>query len=133
MSEPATSVVVANVAATVTTGVGVVIFGVHTGLDYATLIAGLIGGAAALSYREQAKLWVRALEVLSAALIAGYMAPGAALIFVAWMAKLPYIGVELPITMIQLMLSLSIGYLAHGVILPGLRKFGEFWTKRYSQ
>lgn len=133
MSEPATSVVAANVAATVTTGVGVVIFGVQTGLDYATLIAGFIGGATALSYRAPAKLWVRALEVVSAALLAGYCAPFLAYILVAWMSKIPYIGVEIPYTPVQLATSAIIGYLAHGVILPGLRKFGEFWTRRYSQ
>lgn len=132
MSEPVSSVVAANVAATITTGVGVVIFGVHTGLDFVTLVIGLIGGGLALSYRKKANLFMRAVEVLSAALIAGWTAPVCALVLVAWLGKLPYIGVELPVTPVQFMLSLVIGYLAHGVILPGLRKFGEFWTKKYS-
>lgn len=133
MSEPVSSVVAANVAATITTGVGVVIFGVHTGLDFVTLVIGLLGGGLALSYRKKANLLMRAIEVLSAALIAGWTAPVCALVLVAWLGKLPYIGVELPVTPVQFMLSLIIGYLAHGVILPGLRKLGEFWTKKYSQ
>lgn len=133
MSEPVSSVAAANVAATITTGVGVVIFGVHTGLDFVTLVIGLLGGGLALSYRKKANLLMRAVEVLSAALIAGWTAPVCALVLVAWLGKLPYIGVELPVTPVQFMLSLVIGYLAHGVILPGLRKFGEFLTKKYAQ
>lgn len=133
MSEPVSSVVAANVAATITTGVGVVIFGVHTGLDFVTLVIGLLGGGLALSYRKKANLLMRAVEVLSAALIAGWTAPVCALVLVAWLGKLPYIGVELPVTPVQFMLSLVIGYLAHGVILPGLRKFGELLTKKYAQ
>lgn len=133
MAEPVTSTVGINLITTGVTSIGVVIFGVHTGLDYATLIAGVAGGATALSYREPANMFQRAAEVSSAALLAGYLAPGLASVLGAIIGKLPFVNEPIDGALLQLPLSWMIGYLAHGILLPGVRKMAGYWTRRYSE
>lgn len=118
---------------TLTTGVSVVLFGVQTGLDYATLIAGVVGGATALSYLAPAKLVYRAFEVVTAALLAGYSSPVLADIITHTLVKFTVMEHTIPPSLgLQLVLAFSVGYTAHGVILPGLRKIGSAFVRRYS-
>ena len=131
MADTTVPVVVANAVSTVTTGVGVVIFGVHTGLDYPTLLAGVLGGATALSYLEKAGLLHRAFEITSAALLAGYSSPVLAEISVHMFNKFDLVKEGNQMYMaVKLILAFPTGYLAHGVILPGLRKISLARIKR---
>lgn len=144
MTEPVSSAIATNVTAALVGGTGVVIFGVHTGLDYATLIAGVVGGTTALSYREPSTqpetvaemvftVLRRACEVMTAALLAGYCAPGAASVLAAGIGKLPYIETQVQGESLKLPVSWTIAFLAHYVILPGIRAFGKVIAKRYSK
>jgi len=120
-------------SSTLTTGVSVVLFGVQTGLDYATLIAGVVGGATALSYLAPAKLLHRAFEVVTAALLAGYSSPVLADVVTHALVKFALMEPSTPASLgLQLVLAFSVGYLAHGMILPGLRKIVSAFVRRYS-
>lgn len=125
MADSTVPIVAVNALSTFTTGIGVIIFGVQTGLDYPTLLAGVIGGATALSYLAPSKLLNRAFEVITASLAAGYLSPIVSQILCYWLIRFEYLqdagSVPLPL---QLSVAFAIGYLAHGVILPGLRKIG---------
>lgn len=133
MPDTTVPVVAVNTLSTLTTGIGVVLFGVQTGLDYATLIAGVVGGATALSYLAPSKLLTRAFEVVTAALIAGYSSPVLAGVVTHALAKFDLMDkVTMPPSGLQLILAFSVGYMAHGVILPGLRKIGSSYVRRYS-
>jgi hypothetical protein len=133
MSEPATSVVLTNVAITSVTGAGVVILGVHTGLDYPTMIAGLAGGATALSYGEPGTPFKRACEVISASLLAGYISPAVALGLFKLAQKFNFVSVD-DVAPQGLVLGTAflVAYLAHGVLLPGFRKMVNALVGRYS-
>jgi hypothetical protein len=133
MTEPATSVIVTNVISTALTGAGIVILGVQTGLEYPTLIAGVLGGATALSYQEPTKVWIRAFQVITAALFAGYSAPVASAVLLTALNKLALVGKDSTDDGIVLCLAFVIAYLTHGVILPGLRKIGNAFVGRYSR
>jgi hypothetical protein len=133
MADTTAPVIAINTVSTLTTGIGVVLFGVHTGLDYATLIAGVVGGATALSYLAPSKLIHRAFEVISAALLAGYSSPVLADVATHTLAKFDLMDKTVPAPIgLQLILAFSVGYIAHGVILPGLRKMGSAFVRRYS-
>ncbi len=126
---PAT--VVVNALGVSAGGVSVVIFGIQTGLDYPTLLAGVLGGATALSYSERTGMFVRAFEVITASLMAGYCSP--ILAEIAWhtLVRFDFIGEHSQSKMgLQLGLAAVIGYMAHGVILPGLRKIGAAFIRR---
>lgn len=124
--------IVSNVAASVGSA-GVVIFGIHTGLDYPTLIAGVFGGAMALSYLEPSSAIKRAFEVLSASLFAGYSSPVSADILFGSLRKFGVIS-ETAVSPygLPLIVAFLTGYLAHGVILPGLRTVGAAIIRRHS-
>lgn len=131
MTDAATPVVLTNVVNTSVTGVGVVIFGMHTGLDYPTLLAGIFGGAFALQYLEKAGLAKRAFEVVSAAIIAGYFSPVVAGIVLHNLLKFDLIKDAADTkTGLQLSLAAVIGYVAHGVIFPGMLKLGKSYMRR---
>lgn len=131
MADAATPVVLTNIVNTSVTGFGVVIFGMHTGLDYPTLLAGILGGAFALQYLEKAGLAKRAFEVISAAIIAGYFSPVLASIALHNLLKFDLIK-EAAETKSALQLSLAavIGYVAHGVIFPGMIRLGKVYLRR---
>lgn len=131
MTDTTVPVVAVNALSTLTTGVGVVIFGVHTGLDYPTLIAGVIGGATALSYLAPSKLLNRAFEIITAALLAGYSSPVLAQLLTYWLGKFDLVDKAAATPMaLQLSVAFAVGYLAHGVLLPGLRKVGSVLMRR---
>lgn len=132
MSEPVTSVIAANVIAS-TVGAGIVVFGIHTGLEYPTVIAGIAGGALALSYLETANHFKRALQVLSAALFAGYGAPFLTGIFVYQLRKWGWLEVETPTKGAELVVAVILAFLAHGVILPGIQAWAKKFAGRVSQ
>lgn len=115
---------------TVYTSAGVIIFGVYTGLDYATLIAGVCGGATALSYAEPTKPLRQFLVVLSAALLSGYSAPWMAPIGAAAINKIPFIEAHVTDRPLEIGLGFLIAFLAHGLILPSLLRIGKFWAQR---
>lgn len=123
MTDTTVPIVAINLANTTITSMGVVVFGVHTGLDYPTLLAGVFGGALALSYMEKCGLVDRAIQVISASLFAGYVSPIAAEIvlhkLIAWELIAPSTDTKMGI---QVALATLVGYTAHGIILPGLRK-----------
>lgn len=131
MADTTVPVVAVNALSTLTTGVGVVLFGVHTGLDYPTLIAGVIGGATALSYLAPSKLLNRAFEIITAALLAGYSSPVLAQLLTYWLGKFDLVDKAAATPMaLQLPVAFAVGYLAHGVLLPGLRKVGSVLMRR---
>lgn len=126
------AVVLSNVAASVGSA-GVVVFGIHTGLDYPILIAGVFGGAMALSYLETSSHIKRAIEVASASLLAGYSSPVCADILFGSLQKFGILSeTALPHKGLPLVIAFVTGYLAHGVILPGLRTIGAAITRRHS-
>lgn len=133
MADTTIPVAVATNALSLTTGVGVVVFGVHTGLDYPTLLAGIFGGATALSYLPPSKLLNRAFEVGSASLLAGYSSPVLAEVLTHTLSKLGLLedNVSTPLGL-QFVIAFGVGYLAHGIILPGLRKIGSAYIRRKS-
>jgi hypothetical protein len=136
MSEPVTtaaSVVTTNVISTAVTGAGVIIYGVHTGLDYPTLIAGVIGGATALSYQEPSKPWIRAFQVITAALFAGYASPLFTGMLIALLGKWSLVDQKASAFGIGLCVAFVTAYLTHGVLLPGFRRVGNALIGKYSQ
>src|SRR5690606_36901959 len=111
----------------------VLIFGVNTGLDYATLIAGVAGSAAAEQYRDPThKLWKRLLEVPSAAVMSAFMAPMLGIAASGAFNLLPFVAVQTAPYDFQVPLAAILGFLAHNVILPGIEKIGRFKIRRYS-
>lgn len=133
MADTTVPVVAVNALSTLTTGVGVVIFGVQTGLDYPTLIAGVIGGATALSYLAPSKVLNRAFEIITAALLAGYSSPVLAQLLTYWLGKFDLADKAAATPMaLQLSVAFVVGYLAHGVLLPGLRKIASVFMRRAS-
>lgn len=132
MSEPVSSVIAANVIATAT-GAGIIIFGVHTGLEYPTVIAGIAGGALALSYLPTANGFKRAMQVFSAALLAGYGAPFLTGILVFQLRKWGWIDTETPTQGGELVVAVILAFLAHGVILPGIQKWAKNFAGRATQ
>lgn len=64
-----------DVATAAITAGAVTIGGVVTGLDYATLLAGLAGGLASLSFLPPMTIWRRIWTPVTATLTAGYTAP----------------------------------------------------------
>lgn len=133
MTEPATSVIAANVITTAGVGAGIIVFGVHTGLEYPTVIAGIAGGAFALSFLESANAFKRAMQVFSAALLAGYGAPVITGILVYWLRKWEWVDVDNPLKGAELLVALLIAFLAHGVVLPGIQTFAKKLVGRYAQ
>lgn len=131
MTDAIAPAVVVNTLTTSISGVGIVIFGVQTGLDYPTLIAGVIGAATALSYLQPASILRRSLEIISGCLFAGYSAPVFTHMLSHVLAKFDLIqsATEPPAAM-QLATAFLVGYMAHSVILPGLRKLGISITRR---
>ena len=112
---------------------GVAILGVQTGLDYPTMIAGFVGGATALSYLDPCSAKRQVFDVISATLVAGYCSPMLASIVVPLLKQLPIVGAEVAREPIQICAGLMVGYLCHGVFLPGVRKLGEAFVRRNSQ
>lgn len=133
MAEPTASVIASNVASTAVTGTGIVILGVHTGLDYATVIAGLAGGSAALSYLEPTSHLKRAVEIISAAFLAGYSAPLLADVTISTLKKFSIVGDNPPSDGAQLILAFLVAYMAHGIVLPGIRKIATAFIGKYSK
>lgn len=131
MTDTTVPAVAVNIISTSITGVGVVVFGVQTGLDYPTLLAGVLGGATALSYLETAGLFKRAFEVISASLLAGYTSPILADIGLHLLSRFDFIKYTSESRFaLQVGIALVVGYMAHGVILPGLRKIGNAFVRR---
>lgn len=132
MADTITPVVAANLLSTSVAGASVVLFGIQTGLDYPTLIAGVLGGATALSYLEPSKMTRRGFEVISASLLAGYSSPMLTKVVEHSLAKLDMLSETSPSSGLQLVIAFVVGYMAHGIILPGLRKIGASYIRRHS-
>ena len=131
MADTTVPVLATNIITTSISSAGVVVFGMHTGLDYPTLLAGILGGAFALSYSEKTGLVSRAFEVFSASLLAGYSSPVLAKVGLHLLTKYDFIvdadEVRVPS---QAGIALMIGYLAHGGIFPGIRKLWDTLIRR---
>ncbi len=131
MAATDTSIIIANAASVSLTGISVVILGVQTGLEYPTLIAGVLGGATALSYSAPSKLLNRAFEVVTASLLAGYSSPVLTAILINMLVKFNLITeTDKGISGMELAIAFAVGYLAHGVLLPGLRKVSSMFIRR---
>lgn len=121
------------IATSVSTSLSVVIFGVDTGLQYAILIAGIFGGTTALSYLEPGKPFKQACDVISASLFAGYTSPATAGMLTHGLIKATLLA---PGTItppgLELALAFLIAFLAHGVLLPGIRKVLSAMFRRYT-
>jgi len=107
LTEPSTVVVGATMAA------GLTIFGVSTGLDAATLLAGLAGALWAQSYQEPAAWWKRCLITVLSAVIAGYLAPAIS----AWVNDHEIKSV------LKLPFAVLVGLTAHKVLGPAALRF----------
>lgn len=137
MTEPTSaataSVVVPNVINTTLSGAGVIVFGVHTGLDYPTLIAGVVGGALALTYQEKANGWLRAFQVITAALFAGYSTPSLVGIAVSILGKWSLVDQQESTFGLRVCVSFITAYLTHGVLLPGIRQIGTAFLRKQAE
>lgn len=133
MTNTDASIVIGNAASVSLTGVSVVILGVQTGLEYPTLIAGVLGGATALSYLSPSSLWNRAFEIITASLLAGYCSPILTTLAGNILVKFSLVTeLEKGIPGMELAIAFAVGYLAHGVLLPGLRKIASVFMRRAS-
>lgn len=107
MAEHATAAPVAAISA------GLTLFGVSTGLDAATLLAGLFGALLAQSYGSKAPWWNRAFVTSVSAILAGYFTPA----IVVWFAE-PELR-----TVLKLPVAAVFGLTVHGVLGPAVLKF----------
>lgn len=130
MAEP---VISTSIVSTTITGAGIIILGFHTGLDYPTVIAGVAGGATALSGLDPAKPWKRAFEVITAALFAGYASPPVSSVVINLLGKWSLVDQKMSAQSIELIVAFLMGYMAHGVVLPGLRRIGKKRLGGYSE
>jgi len=110
LSDPATTAPVAAATA------GLTLLGVATGLDAATLLAGLAGALLAQSYGSKAPWWNRAFVTSISAILAGYFAPAISLWFFA--------DVELR-NVFKLPIAALFGLIVHGVLGPAALKFAQ--------
>lgn len=134
MSETAASVVINTVTVSVVGGTSIVILGVHTGLDYPTMIAALAGAVSALSYLDPGKPFRRALEVFTGALSSAYLSPIFAGLFLPLLKKFGFVDQSMEAPQgLQLGMAFLTAYLAQGVILPGIRTVMTKVVGRYSQ
>lgn len=113
MAEPNATSVAAAAA-------GLSLFGVATGLDPATLIAGFAGGIWGQSYHPPTAIWRRLIVVIMASIIAGYLAPAAALGAVA-LVPVAAAG-ALPLSAMQLPAAVLIGLTSHRVLGPAVMR-----------
>jgi hypothetical protein len=114
MAEPSTTAIAAG-----TVAAGLTVFGVSTGLDPATLVAGFAGGAWAQSYHPPATWWKRVSLTLMSAVISGYLSPVAA-------AAIMYFSKDrggLPLAVLQLPTAVLVGLTAHRVLGPAVMRF----------
>jgi hypothetical protein len=87
----------------------------------------------ALSYLEPSSHLKRAFEVVSASLFAGYSSPVSATIAFGTFQKVGVISeTSTAPEGLPLVIAFITGYLAHGVILPGLRTVGAALVRRHS-
>lgn len=115
MAEPTSSAIVAATTA------GLTLFGLATGLDQTVLLAGFAGGLWALSYQDPVPAAQRITFSITAAVVAGYLAPAAA------MGAMVFGG---PVKTLDIVFirgaAVLIGFLAHKVLGPIiLRKSSE--------
>lgn len=95
---------------------GVTLFGVSTGLDPSLLIAGFAGSAWAQSYCVPTAIWRRAVMMLIASVIAGYLSPSLAALAAASSDALKD-GAPL-----QLPAAVLIGLTTHQVLGPAVMR-----------
>ena len=123
MADTIVPVVVVNTVSTSLTGVGIVILGVQTGLDYPTLFMAVLGSALGVSYLSPANIYKRMFETITATGFAAYAAPLIVHLIIHFLVKFdfapPDLGPSIALTAVS---AFVIGYLAHSTILPGLRK-----------
>jgi len=93
---------------------GLTILGMATGLDGATLLAGLFGALLAQSYGSKEPWWKRAFITSISAILAGYFAPAIAIWFFAD-SELRFVF-KLPI-------AAGFAFIVHGVLGPAALKF----------
>lgn len=99
---------------------GLTVFGVATGLDPAILIAGFAGGVWGQSYHPPTTFWRRLLLVMLASIIAGYLAPAAA---VGAMAMTPAATAgAMSLATLQLPVAVLIGLTSHRVLGPAVMR-----------
>lgn len=109
-----------NATSAAAAAAGLTVFGVATGLDPALLIAGFAGGVWGQSYHPPTAIWRRLLLVVMAAVIAGYLAPAAAIGAMA-MAPAATVG-ALPLGTLQLPVAVLIGLTSHRVLGPAVMR-----------
>ena len=93
---------------------GITLLGVSTGLDAATLLAGLFGALLAQSYGSKAPWFRRAFITALSAILAGYFAPA----IVVW----SFAETELR-NVFKLPIAALFGFMVHGVLGPAALRF----------
>jgi hypothetical protein len=131
MADTIVPVVVINTVSTSLTGIGIVVFGVQTGLDYPTLFMAVLGSALGVSYLKPANIYKRMFETATATGFAAYSAPLLVHILLHYLVKFDFAapGIE-PSIALSSVCAFIVGYLAHSTILPGLRKIGTSFFRR---
>lgn len=100
---------------------GVTLFGVSTGLHPNILLAGLFGGLIAMSYHPPAGVLARILFMVGSAIIAGYVAPAAAVLIAAGAASLlSWWPPEITHQVIQFPVAFLIGFLGLRWLMPAI-------------
>ena len=113
MTEPVTPTALALTAG------GVAVFGIVTGLHPHLLVAGAAGGLWALFYAEAQPLIRRMLGAVMSSLVAAWLSPAAAY----GVTGLSFWPSSIPRDLIQFPVALLLGFLAMGVVGPGLLMF----------
>ncbi len=123
MADTTIPIAAANALSTSLTGVGIVILGVQTGLDYPTLFMAVLGSALGVSYLSPANMYKRVFETITATGFAAYSAPLLVQIVLHFLSKFDFVKPDLgPSIAFTAVCAFVVGYLAHSTILPGLRK-----------
>lgn len=131
MAETITSVAMINTMTTSVTGIGIAICGIHTGLDYAVLFPAIAGSAFGVTYLKPSSKLKRAMQTISASLLAGYASPILAHVVTNALIKLSLLKESIdPPTAMQALLAFTVGWSAHSVIFPGMRKIGLAYTRK---
>ena len=112
MAEP--SALITGIAAT-----GVTILGIATGLEPSVLIAGFAGGLWAQSYPPQVNIYRRLALSSTAAILAGYLAPPAAIAMVHFGAMKEIFNSS---TTLQPLAAVLIGLTSHRVLGPAIMR-----------
>lgn len=114
MADP--SATSAGIAAT-----GLTFFGIATGLDPATLIAGFAGGVWAQSYTPTMAIWRRIPLIVSASVLAGYLSPATSALIMSFGDA----GGAFTLDVLKLPVAVLIGLTSHRVLGPAIMRIAQ--------